>query len=86
MNCTPSARIEETKSDSESDAAAQGTAAHELAEHKLRQALGIDVTSPTSDWQDQTARQHLRDHVARRRPQHLGGRGARPGSEARRRR
>jgi len=39
MNCTPSARLEQTFQDNSGEAAAEGTAAHELAEHKLRRAL-----------------------------------------------
>lgn len=64
LNCTPSARIEAGIDDQESDAAAQGTAAHELAEHKLRQALGLDATRPTSDWQDQEMDELTDDYVA----------------------
>lgn len=39
MNCTPSARLEQTFQDNSGEAAAEGTAAHALAEHKLRRAL-----------------------------------------------
>ncbi|MFA5634597.1 MAG: DUF2800 domain-containing protein [Anaerovoracaceae bacterium] len=38
-NCTPAARLELEFDDNESSAAAEGTAAHALAEHKLRRAL-----------------------------------------------
>jgi hypothetical protein len=37
--CTPAARLELEFDDTESSAAAEGTAAHALAEHKLRRAL-----------------------------------------------
>jgi len=39
MNCTPSARLEQTFQDNSGEVAAEGTAAHALAEHKLRRAL-----------------------------------------------
>lgn len=42
LHCTPSARLEATLPDSESLAAKKGTLAHEIAELKLRKALGID--------------------------------------------
>lgn len=34
--CTPSARLEQNFEDTASEAAAEGTAAHALAEHKLK--------------------------------------------------
>lgn len=39
LNCTPSARLETQFSDDESPYAAEGTAAHALAEHKLKRTL-----------------------------------------------
>ena len=36
MNCTPSARLEEEFKDTSGQAAAEGTAAHALAEYKLK--------------------------------------------------
>lgn len=39
LHCTPSARLEETLPDTESEAAKRGTLAHEIAELKLRRAL-----------------------------------------------
>jgi hypothetical protein len=39
LNCSPSARLEQSFADSESEAAAEGTAAHALCEHKLRREL-----------------------------------------------
>ncbi|MDD2267933.1 MAG: DUF2800 domain-containing protein [Eubacteriales bacterium] len=47
-NCTPSARLELEFDDNESSAAAEGTAAHALAEHKLRRALKIRSKKPIS--------------------------------------
>jgi hypothetical protein len=39
MNCTPSALLEKQFADEESIYAAEGTAAHALAEHKLKRFL-----------------------------------------------
>ncbi|MBT1017580.1 DUF2800 domain-containing protein [Canibacter sp. lx-72] len=39
LHCTPSALLEADLPDQESSAAAEGTVAHALAEHKLRRAL-----------------------------------------------
>lgn len=39
LHCTPSARLEETLSDTESEAAKRGTLAHEISELKLRKAF-----------------------------------------------
>lgn len=66
INCTPSARLEEHHPDSSSDAAEQGTVAHELAEHKLRALMGIDTTRPESHWHDEEMEDHTdtyADHV-----------------------
>lgn len=52
MNCPPSARLESGEPESTSDAAEQGTAAHALAEHKLRKALKRRSKRPVSDWID----------------------------------
>ena len=41
LHCNPSARLELEFEDSSSEAAAEGTAAHALAEHKLRKALKL---------------------------------------------
>lgn len=48
LNCLPSARLELEFADSESNAAAEGTAAHALAEHKLRKALKMCSKKPIS--------------------------------------
>jgi hypothetical protein len=50
LYCTPSARLEETKDDNTSIFAAEGSAAHELSEHKLRQRLGIPSQKPISEF------------------------------------
>ena len=41
LNCLPSALLELEFKDKTSDAAASGTAAHNLCESKLKKALGI---------------------------------------------
>ena len=41
LNCSPSARLEQEFEDQETEAAAEGTAAHALCEHKLRRALKL---------------------------------------------
>ena len=46
--CTPAARLELEFDDTQSSAAAEGTAAHALAEHKLRKALKMRSKKPIS--------------------------------------
>lgn len=48
LNCNPSARLELEFADRESEAAAEGTTAHALAEHKLRKALKMCSKKPIS--------------------------------------
>jgi len=48
LNCLPSARLELEFEDNESNSAAEGTAAHALAEHKLRKALKMRSKKPIS--------------------------------------
>ena len=50
MNCTPSARLEREFADRETEAAAEGTAAHALCEHKLRRALKMRSRKPVSKY------------------------------------
>ena len=50
MNCTPSARLELEFDDKSGEAAAEGTAAHGLSEHKLRKALGVQSKKPVSPY------------------------------------
>ncbi|MBE6811304.1 MAG: DUF2800 domain-containing protein [Ruminococcaceae bacterium] len=50
LNCTPSAVLEREFDDRESEAAAEGTAAHALCEHKLRKALKMRSRKPTSQY------------------------------------
>ncbi|WOH93771.1 DUF2800 domain-containing protein [Corynebacterium urealyticum] len=54
LACPPSATLEAGLLDSSSQAAAQGTAAHALAEWKLRRALhDAPTTKPVSNWHDE---------------------------------
>ena len=50
LACTPSARLEATFDDLQGEAAAEGTAAHALAEHKLRKALKMRSRKPSSKY------------------------------------
>ena len=50
LSCTPSARLEQEFEDRETEAAAEGTAAHALCEHKLRRALKMQSRRPVSQY------------------------------------
>lgn len=50
MHCTPSARLELDFDDNSGPAAAEGTTAHELCEHKLKAALGLETKLPVSQY------------------------------------
>ena len=50
LNCTPSARLELKFENKETEAAAEGTAAHVLCEHKLRKALKKRSKKPVSQY------------------------------------
>ena len=50
LNCTPSARLELEFDDNSGEAAAEGTAAHALSEHKLRKALRMRSKKPVSPY------------------------------------
>lgn len=50
LHCNPSARLELEFEDRETEAAAEGTAAHALAEHKLRKVLKMRSTRPVSKY------------------------------------
>lgn len=50
LNCGPSARLEQEFADRETEAAAEGTAAHAMAEHKLRRALKLQTKKPISSY------------------------------------
>ena len=50
LNCTPSARLEREFENNIGEAAAEGTAAHALAEHKLRRVLKLRSKKPISKY------------------------------------
>lgn len=50
LYCSPSARLEQSFADYETEAAAEGTAAHALCEHKLRKALKMRSRKPLSKY------------------------------------
>lgn len=50
LHCTPSARLEEQFENKSSIFAEEGTAAHNLSEHKLRSYLGISSSKPISEF------------------------------------
>lgn len=58
LNCTRSARLELEFADAESAAAAEGTAAHALAEHKLKKALKRRSKRPVSDFDSDEMEEH----------------------------
>lgn len=58
LNCTPSARLELEFEDNESEAAAEGTAAHALCEHKLKKALKMRSKKPTSQYDSDEMDEH----------------------------
>lgn len=63
MNCTPSARLELEFEDSSGEAAKEGTAAHELGEHKLRVALKIPTKKPTSIYDSEEMERYTDEYV-----------------------
>lgn len=63
LNCTPSANQELEFADRSSEAAAEGTAAHALAEHKLRRALKMRSTRPVSQYDCDEMEGYTDDYV-----------------------
>lgn len=63
LNCNKSARLELEFENQESSAAAQGTAAHNLCEHKLRRALNIRSKRPVSEFNDDEMEEHSDAYV-----------------------
>ena len=62
LHCPPSARLESNFASTESQAAAEGTAAHALAEHKLRRALKRRSKRPVSDYDTVVMEQYTDDY------------------------
>ena len=63
LNCTPSARLEREFEDNSGEAAAEGTAAHALAEHKLRRALKMRSKKPVSQYDSDEMDTHTDGYV-----------------------
>lgn len=64
MNCTPSALLERQFADEESIYAAEGTAAHALAEHKLKRFLKKRSKRPVSDYDCDEMEECTDDYVS----------------------
>ena len=64
LHCSPSARLEQTYADRESEAAAEGTAAHALAEYKLKTALNQQAERPKSQYETDEMNACADDYVA----------------------
>lgn len=63
LNCTPSARLEREFEDCSGEAAAEGTAAHALSEHKLRRALKLRSKKPVSKYDSDEMDSHADGYV-----------------------
>lgn len=64
MQCTPSARLEQEFEGGTSQAAAEGSAAHALAEHKLKRMLKLRSSRPTSPFEDDAMDEYTTDYVS----------------------
>lgn len=64
LHCSPSARLEQMYPDHETESAAEGTAAHALAEYKLKTALDQNVERPTSLFETDEMNVCTDDYVA----------------------
>ena len=63
LNCLPSARLELEFENSESNAAAEGTTAHALCEHKLKKALHMRSKRPVSTYNNDEMEEHSDAYV-----------------------
>ena len=63
LNCLPSARLELEFPNKETTAAAEGSAAHELCEHKLRKALKMRSKRPVSSYHSDEMEEHTDAYV-----------------------
>ena len=64
LHCPPSAKLTAGVTEAPSEAALQGTAAHTLAEHKLRRALKQQSKRPVSKYEDDEMNTHTDDYVS----------------------
>lgn len=63
LNCLPSARLELEFENKETTAAAEGSAAHALCEHKLRKALRMRSKRPASSYDSDEMEEHSDSYV-----------------------
>lgn len=63
LHCLPSARLELEFEDRESSAAAEGSAAHALCEHKLKKALRMRSKRPISNYSSDEMEEHSDAYV-----------------------
>ena len=65
LACSPSARLELEFENTSSEAAAEGTSAHALAEHKLKTALGMETEDPREnlDWYNEEMEGYTDEYV-----------------------
>ena len=63
LHCLPSARLELEFSNNDSGAAAEGTAAHALCEHKLKKTLHMRSKRPISDYNTDEMEEHSDAYV-----------------------
>lgn len=64
LHCPPSAKLTAGVTEVPSEAALQGTAAHALAEHKLRRALKQQSKRPVSEYEDDEMNAYTDDYVS----------------------
>lgn len=64
LSCTPSARLELEFEDQTSEAAKEGTAAHELCEYKLKRALRKRAERPVSEYDSEEMENCTDDYVS----------------------
>ena len=63
LHCNPSARLELEFKDRETAAAAEGTAAHALCEHKLKRKLKLRSERPISNFDNDEMEQYTDDYT-----------------------
>ncbi|MFM1524747.1 MULTISPECIES: DUF2800 domain-containing protein [Helcococcus] len=63
LNCTPSAKLEESFENVASESAKEGTAAHALCEYKLKRSLGLNEKRPVSDYNSDEMEEYTDDYV-----------------------
>ena len=64
LHCPPSAKLTAGVTEAPSEAALQGTAAHALAEHKLRRALKQQSKRPVSEYEDDEMDSYTNEYVS----------------------